>query len=252
MDRWRYFDITHRDHLICNPVSSAALDQVIDILALPPEARVLDVACGKGELLARLAERYRSEGVGIDLSPSFAAAARANLNARIPDARVDILEMDGAQYREDSESFDLAACLGASWIWDGYSGTLDALSHFTRPGGMILVGEPFLKQVPVPAYLAADNFEANTFGTHESNVVTGVQKHLIPIYALAGSVEDFDRYEALQWQAAERWAIENPDDSDRKAVLERVRQARDIYLRWGRDTIGWALYLFIKPASEST
>ena len=56
--------------------------------------------------------------------------------------------------------------------------------------------------------------------------------------------DDFDRYEALQWRATEAWVRANPDDPDRNTVLERNRQARDAYLRWGRDTLGWALYLF--------
>ena len=31
-------------------------------------------------------------------------------------------------------------------------------------------------------------------------------------------------------------------------MLERIRRWRDAYLRWGRDTLGFAVYLFSRPA----
>ena len=45
-------------------------------------------------------------------------------------------------------------------------------------------------------------------------------------------------------QGAERYAAANPDDPDAAEIVRRQRAARDTYLRWGRDTLGWAVYLF--------
>jgi cyclopropane fatty-acyl-phospholipid synthase-like methyltransferase len=39
-------------------MSTAKIDELIELLKLNPEAEVLDIACGKGEMLARLAEHY--------------------------------------------------------------------------------------------------------------------------------------------------------------------------------------------------
>ena len=36
--------------------------------------------------------------------------------------------------------FDVAACLGATWIGGGVVGTIDILARTLRPGGMLLVG----------------------------------------------------------------------------------------------------------------
>src|SRR5271163_4187144 len=41
---------------------------------IPPGKRVLEVGCGRGDLLAALAPAY---GVGVDFSPSFIAKAKA-------------------------------------------------------------------------------------------------------------------------------------------------------------------------------
>ena len=58
---------------------------------------------------------------------------------------------------------------------------------------------------------------------------------------------EWDRYEGLQWQAAVRYGQENPDDPDVPDLLARVAKDKMTYLRWGRETFGWALYLFQAP-----
>ena len=185
MDPWKFYDITHRDDVYCNPFSPARFEELIEMLRLAPGARVLDIASGKAELLVRLAERYGSAGVGVDISPFCVRDATRKAVARVPRADLTFLEMDAARYESGGRVFDLAMCVGASWIWHGHRGTLRALSGFVRPGGLVLVGEPYWRRTPDPSYLAADRMRADDFSTHQ-----------------------------------------------------------DIYLRWGRDTMGWALYLF--------
>jgi SAM-dependent methyltransferase len=244
VDTWKFYDLTHRDHVLCNPLSDAKLDEMIRLMNVPRGARVLDVACGKGELLVRLAERHSTRGVGIDISPFCITEVRALAAARAPGAELDLLTMDGADYHGAPESFDLACCLGASWTFGGHEATLRALAGFVRPGGQVLVGEPFWRRDPEPAYLEWGGIRREEFGTHAGNVQAGVSIGLVPLYALASSEDDFDRYEALQWRAADRHAREHPDDPDVPELLERVARTRHEYLTWGRATLGWSLYLF--------
>jgi SAM-dependent methyltransferase len=129
MDRWKYFDITHRDHVLCNPTSLAKLQEIIEILALPDGTRVLDIACGKAESLVRLVERYGCSAVGVDASPYFIREARERAAGRASNAGIDFHEVDGAKYDGSPESFDVVMCLGASWIWQGHLGTLKALAR---------------------------------------------------------------------------------------------------------------------------
>jgi SAM-dependent methyltransferase len=244
MDPWKFYDITHRDHVFCNPLSSAKFDELIDVLRLAPRARVLDVACGKAELLIRLVERYSVSAVGVDISPFCIRDARAKAAARVSRAEISFIEMDGAHYKAGEEPFDLAMCVGASWIWHGHRDTLRSLSGFVRPDGLVLTGEPYWRRPPDPSYLAAERMRLEDFSTHDGNVAVGIEVGLTPLYIIAGSEDDWDRYESLQWQAAERFAAEHPNDPDLPELLARVQKARDAYLRWGRDTMGWALYLF--------
>ena len=75
-------------------------------------------------------------------------------------------------------------------------------------------------------------------------LAAGVEQGLTPLYAVASSDDDWDRYQGLTWRAAERWAAANPGDPDREAVLARVRAARDTYLGWERELFGWAIYVW--------
>lgn len=249
---WKFFDITHREHLLCNPMSFEKLDQLITLLRLKSGARVLDIATGKGEFLIRLAERYpQLNGIGIDFSPYCIADVRRKHQERVPGAHLDFLEMDGAEYVPETwESFDLAACIGASWIYGGHRGTLEALKKMAVPGGWIVVGEPYWRREPEREYLEATEVIRNDFRTHYQNVEVGRELGLEVAYTLVSSRDDWDRYEGLQWYAAEIWARDHKDDPDVETVLKRVRESKAAYLRWGRETLGWAIYLFRKEKSS--
>ncbi|MGC8489464.1 MAG: hypothetical protein ACP5QO_14785 [Clostridia bacterium] len=59
--------------------------------------------------------------------------------------------------------------------------------------------------------------------------------------------DDWDRYEALPWRASELCTDRHPEDPDVPEILERQHRARAAHLRFGRDTIGWSLYLCMNP-----
>ena len=46
MDIWKFFAVGHTNHVFYNPMSEGKFDELIERLALPPDARVLDIACG--------------------------------------------------------------------------------------------------------------------------------------------------------------------------------------------------------------
>jgi SAM-dependent methyltransferase len=248
MDMWKYYDITHTDHTIMNPMSLTKTKELVELLRLPDGGRILDVACGKAEFLCLIVERYGVAATGIDLSPYTIKAARQNVEDRKLSDRIELLHVDGGKYEpERSESLDLASCMGASWIYRNHAGTLKALKAMVRPSGLVLVGEPFWKNEPDPEYLKLTGYTRELCGSHTDNVKTGENMGLSFLYSLVSNQDDWDRYEGLQWQAAERYSAAHPDDPDVEALLRVSYIYRDSYLRWGRDCLGWALYLFRKP-----
>lgn len=249
MDIWKYFAIGHEHHVFCNPLSEAKFDELIELLALPKGAQVVDVACGKAELLVRVARRWACRGVGVDISPQFVAAARSRVEAAGLSSSIDIVPGDGSEYHVEPGSVDAAFCIGASWIWSGLQGTLETLVSWTRPGGIVVVGEPFWIGEPSPEHLEAGGYEPSSFGTHPGNVETGLGLGLDFLHSIVSSQDDWDRYEGYQSYAAEHYARRNPTDPDLPDLMKNIRKGRSQYLKWGRDEIGWAVYMFLKPES---
>lgn len=248
MDLWKFYSIREKRHLYCNPLNKERFEAFLNQLQLSPECTVLDIACGKGEFLVRLSELYRIRGFGVDISPYFIDEARKKAKLRVPDAHLDFIEIDGKDYKpQDGKLFDLTSCIGATWIWNGYNGTLKALKDMTKPGGLILVGEPFWLKQPDPEYLIAENMQRELYAeSHQANVRLGEAHGLTCIYALASTKEDFDHYEMLGWWSLEDHIRQNPNDPDTQEILTMLKKGKENYLRWGRDTIGWAIYLFRK------
>jgi SAM-dependent methyltransferase len=245
MDMWKFYDITHRHHVICNPTSEDKLGRLVDLAKLPAGARVVDIACGKAEFLIRLAESHGVSGVGVDLSPFFVAEAKERLRTRALDSSIEIVEMDGAKFRPDEQNgFALVSCLGASWVFGGHGGTLDALAGMVAPGGWVIAGEPYWLQEPSEEYVQASGLPRESVGSHEGNAAAGKQRGLELVHTLVSSRDDWDVYEGLQWYATAEYGRNHPDDPDVPELVQKVEKERDVYLRWGRDTVGWSIYLF--------
>ncbi|MBN2566309.1 MAG: class I SAM-dependent methyltransferase [Candidatus Eisenbacteria bacterium] len=252
MDTWKFYDITHREHVICNPTSEEKLGRLVELVRLPADARVVDIACGKGEFLFRLAEAYGARGVGVDASPFCVADAERRLRARVPQADITFTEMDGADFKPDApHSLALASCIGASWVFGGHAGTLGALAGMIEPGGWVIAGEPYWLQEPAEEYLRVCGFPKEAFGSHAENVEAGERLGLDLVHTLVSSKDDWDRYEGLQWYAASEYARSHPDDPDLQELSERVAKDKSAYLRWGRDTVGWSIYLFRSRAARA-
>lgn len=241
MDIWLYFDATHADHVFCNPTSAPKIDELGRVLGLAPGQRVLDIACGFAECLVRWHERHGISGVGVDLSPYAIRRAEARRRQRAPDADLRLLEMPGAEYEAGAE-FDVAMCLGASWIWNGFVGTLEALRRFVKPGGHVVSGEPFWISDPPDEYLAADNLRRDQFFTLEGCRRTVEDLGFQPVWMTVSTLEEWDAYELRQTPALERFARANPDHPDLPRMRAMRAAADEVYERWGRDHCGFAIW----------
>jgi len=205
------------------------------------------MACGKGEFLIRLAELYSISGVGVDISPYCIRDCLEKHRNRVPNSDIKFIQTDGAKYKpETPESFDLVMCIGASWVYGGYRGTLQALDKMTKPGGLIIVGEAFWLKDPSDEYLEAAGTKREEFGTHHNNVKVGEAEGLTCIYTLVSDHDDWDHYETFKWWNVDDYARANPDDKDIHELLERTKQEKEIYLHWERETLSWGIYVFRK------
>ncbi|MCU0724930.1 MAG: class I SAM-dependent methyltransferase [Planctomycetes bacterium] len=246
MDIWLYYEVLHRLHTYMNPVSAAAVEEAASLLGLAPGTQVLDIASGNGELLIRLAEKYGVIGVGVDASPYTVRRAEEKRRRRVPGAGISFVHGRGEEYRPD-RPFDVVSCVGASWIWGGLRGTLEALARFVPPGGLILTGEPWWRSTPPREYLEVEELREEMFfdlaGCHR---VAG-ELGLSTIWMQAATEADWDRYEMLQLASFDDFLRECPDHPDLPEIRAKLMASKEAYLRHGRDCLGFALWIFRTP-----
>src|SRR5262245_20607116 len=206
-----FYEIAERDHDIQNPTSPEKIRLLGECLQLGPETRVLDIACGKCGPALVLASAFGCQITGVEQYSGFVEAARERVAAAGLGELIEVVESDGREFPLEPESWDVALCLGATFVWDDLDGTLSALVPAVRPGGHVVVGEPFWRR---PAPVGMD-----TMG-YVSLPETGakVERHGVSLTGLiSSSIDDWDRYESLHWRACEDWLAENDDDEIRSA-----------------------------------
>lgn len=195
-------------------------------------------------MLMRLIERYDCSAVGVDTNAAFLAEARARSFDRGVTDRLELIEKPAREFDRPRSSFDAAMCVGAIHAWGGLPRALEAMRGFAKPGGLVLIGEGYWRCKPASAYLEAIGAKLGEFSDHAGNVAAGIAAGLTYLYSLPSEPGDFDHYEGLYNRAVESYCLENPADPDVEAMRARIRSWRDAYLRWGRDTLGFALYVF--------
>lgn len=147
MDIPRIFNITESAHRIHNPITPEKLATLGAALRLESGARVLDLGSGSGEMLCTWARDHGIIGTGIDMSQLFTEQAKLRAEDLGVDHQVSFIHGDAAGYVSD-EKASVAACVGATWIGGGVVGTIKLLAQSLRPGGIILIGEPYWRQLP--------------------------------------------------------------------------------------------------------
>lgn len=108
----RFHEITEADHRILNPLTDAKLMLLGELSRVGPATRILDLACGNGEMLCRWAAAFGSGGHGVDLSEVFLAAARDRAEQLAVADRVTFDHGDAGTYAAQPQSYDIASCLG--------------------------------------------------------------------------------------------------------------------------------------------
>jgi SAM-dependent methyltransferase len=242
MDRVRYSTIAHREHVFCSPLAEQTVDALLAQLKLAAGARVLDVGCGKAQMLIRLAERCGIIGVGIDPNVAFLDQAKAQAQALAQPLTLHAARLGEVDLAPGS--FDAALCIGSTHAFGSYAQALHGLKALVRGGGTIVVGEGYWKQPPAAAYLEVLGGTGDEFTSHERNIRAGEELGLELRFAIASTDDEWDAYEGLYADSVERFAAEHPDDADRGAMLARIRTWREAYITWGRGTLGFGVYVF--------
>jgi SAM-dependent methyltransferase len=243
MDRDAISAITHGDRPFHNPLDVSRIDEAIDRLELGPRDRVLDVGCGPGELLVRIAERTGAGGLGVDTSPIVIEQARRRAAARTRGADLEFAVRQGV---EPEGTFAAACCLGSSHALGGLVPALERLAGWIAPGGAVLLGDGFWQREPDPAFLEElGGASPDELPSYEGLLRAGRTAGLEPVWVATSTQREWEEYEWTLIANGDAYARTHDDGADVRAWIDRARER--LLAPGGRDTIGFAL-IVLRPA----
>jgi SAM-dependent methyltransferase len=202
------------------PLKLVALGKV---MGLNQGTRVIDYGCGKAQALLLWGRYFGISGLGIEISRRFCEEAEERLRETGLSGGIEIVCTDAATYPVPHVAYDVACCIGASFIWGGFRPTLRALKQVVGNTGQIVVGEPYYIQTDVPDELI--EFEGD-YRTEVELLRIMHEEGLDLKQIYRASNDDRDWYTAF-------WS----------------QKGQEMYLKYMREYQGFALYL-MQPRCE--
>jgi SAM-dependent methyltransferase len=232
---------------IMNPVSPEKIVTIGSKASIGKSSSVIEFGCGNGTILALWAEHFDISGTGIDIRCQACDKAREKLKAVGKWENFRVFCIDGAIYDSGGERYDLAVCLGASDIWGGFEDALYAMKEVLGPDGKIIIGERYWKNERVAPEFAREWPEIQT----EYEILRIIRTAGFELsYVVRATEDDWDAYEAGIWQSCIAWIEDHPNHPDNMEVANYMHNIQDEYLAFGREYVGWAMYLLTPALQE--
>ena len=242
MDRDELSFHAHAARPIAAPVGDEAVDALLSQLQVTGGGRVLDVGCGSGEWLLRLALRTTGlTGVGVDRSGWMMVAARSRAMQLGLSDRLQFVQGNAAGFlSEQPPHFDAALCIGSSHALGGPVSCLKTLHRLPRLE-TVLFGESHWQATPTPAALEALGAGPEDLPDLERLRATARDAGFDVTHERTSDQEEWDAYERAWCEGLEQFAAAAPEGERAQAARAAAEGHRQAYLNGYRGVLGFTV-----------
>lgn len=235
-------------HLDFNsPIAPWRAERLVAGLAAARPGSIVDIGCGWGELLLRLAAAVpEASATGVDADAELLARGRASAAARGLAGRVSFVEGPGEAW---TGSADLVVCVGASHVFGDWAGAVRELYGLVAPGGRLLFGEGFWERVPTGEQLGRmwPGTTVAQMPVLAELVDAGVAAGFRPLRVEAVEQSEWDDFESEFLADREVWLMGHAGDPEAAGVREAADAHRGWWLGGHRGLLGFAYVTFGRP-----
>jgi len=125
---------------VIHPGGRATTDRLLQLAAVTPDERVLDIGCGVGTTAIRLAREYDAHVVAADNDPLMCERAHSNVAAAGVDDQVSVQSADIEALPYPDDSFDVVIAEAVASVVDPRCAAAE-MARVTRPGGRVMATE---------------------------------------------------------------------------------------------------------------
>jgi cyclopropane fatty-acyl-phospholipid synthase-like methyltransferase len=208
---------------------------------------LLDIGCGWGELLLRVAEAAPAcHVVGVDTDETSLQEARRRASARGLADRVNLLAGDAEHV--GPAAVDALVCIGATQVWGppveaeqplDYGSALDAIRGRVRDGGRVVYADGIWSRPPTPEAVARLAGRDDEFVTLDTLCSLAEEAGFEVAAADEATPEEWDAFEAGFAARYDSWlAHHSPGHPDAALVRQRVEDQRASYVHGYRGVLG--------------
>lgn len=214
------------------PLSEPHAARLIEQLGTPAGATAVDLGCGWGELLLRIAAPRDVMGIGVDTDADLLARGEALAVQRGLEGCVRFVRSPAQDWHQPAERL---VCIGAAHAWGGTAPALRALRQLARPGARMLFGDGCWEAPPTQA--AAEIFDDVLALTE---IVTHAHAAGWRILHLdTADQREWDEFEAAWRLGREAWLAAHPGDSRADSVRAELDARALEYVRDYRGVLGF-------------
>jgi cyclopropane fatty-acyl-phospholipid synthase-like methyltransferase len=237
-----------------SPLSEDRAAGLVSFLAegLSDGGTVLDIGCGWGELLLRVAATATGcTAIGVDLDTSSLAEGSRRAEARGLSDRVAFLTGKGKHV--GPAAVDALICIGATQVWGpsaeeaqplAYASAFDAIRGRVRDGGRVVYADGIWSKPPTPEATAPLAGRDDEFVTLDELVVLAEEAGFVVDAADEATLDEWDAFEGGYVAGYDTWlAAHSPDDPDADEVRSLADRQRAAYADGYRGVLGMGYLL---------